>query len=122
MRFPHGPGIGIFSSIVDDVIAGLFFLVCLVVVIGLLFVLVRFLLVATKAAELYIAKNRSTATTSSAPTVVTTPVATTPVATSPVATPASAATTPAATKPTTTVSAKTQPTPRTRAPKSPPTN
>ena len=112
MRFPHGPGIGIFSSIVDDVIAGLFFLVCLVVVIGLLFVLVRFLLVATKAAELYIAKNRSTATTSSAPTVVTTPVAT----------PASAATTPAATKPTTTVSAKTQPTPRTRAPKSPPTS
>ena len=57
MRFPHGPGFGMFGGILESIIAGLFFLVCLVVVVGLLFILVRFLLVATKAAEVYVAKN-----------------------------------------------------------------
>jgi uncharacterized protein YpmB len=57
MRFPHGPGFGMFGGILESIIAGLFFLVCLVVIVGLLFILVRFLLVATKAAEVYVAKN-----------------------------------------------------------------
>ena len=57
MRFPHGPGFGMFGGILESIIAGLFFLVCLVVIVGLLFLLVRFLLVATKAAEVYVAKN-----------------------------------------------------------------
>jgi uncharacterized membrane protein len=57
MRFPHGPGFGMFGGIIQDVIVGLFFLVCLAVVIALLVVIVRFLLVATRAAEIYIAKN-----------------------------------------------------------------
>ena len=95
MRFPHGPGFGAFGGIIDSIIAGLFFLLCFAVVVGLLFVLVRFLLVATKAAEIYVAKNGTTApvapaatapvTTMTAPT---TSVATTPVATTPVTKPA----------------------------------
>jgi hypothetical protein len=95
MRFPHGPGFGAFGGIIESVIAGLFFLVCLAVVVGLLFVLVRFLLVATKAAEIYVAKNSAT-----------TPATTTPVATAPVAA------APATTKPATTI-------PRTRSTKPP---
>ena len=90
MRFPHGPGFGAFGGIFESIVAGLFFLLCFAVVVGLLFLLVRFLLVATKAAEIYIAKNRPAEPT---PTVAATPAATTPVATSTVST------TPVATKP-----------------------
>jgi cytoskeletal protein RodZ len=98
-----------FGGILQDVIAGLFFIVCFLVVVGLLVVLVRFLLVATKAAEIYVAKNSSTqpvgsTTPAAEPTVVTTPVVTTPVKTTPVKT------TPVTTTPTTT---------RTRTPKPP---
>jgi cytoskeletal protein RodZ len=80
-----------FGGILQDVIAGLFFIVCFLVVVGLLVVLVRFLLVATKAAEIYVAKNSSTqpvvsTTPAAEPTVVTTPVKTTPVKTTPVST------------------------------------
>ena len=103
MRFPHGPGLGAFGGIIDSVIAGLFFLLCFAVVVGLLFVLVRFLLVATKAAEIYVAKNSTTqpvAPTTTAP-AATSPVATNTVATTPI---------------TTTV---TKPAPRTRTPKPP---
>jgi predicted lipid-binding transport protein (Tim44 family) len=106
MRFPHGPGSGAFGGIIESVIAGLFFLLCFAVVVGLIFVLVRFLLVATKAAEIYVAKNRSMAPvdpTTSAP-ATTTPVATSTATTTPVAT-----------------TAVTKPVPRTRAPKPPTT-
>ncbi|MDQ1551125.1 MAG: hypothetical protein QOD50_547 [Actinomycetota bacterium] len=85
MRIPHGPGgLGMIGGIFADVLAGLVFIICFIVVVGLLVVLVRFLLVATKAAEIYIAKNgpaRSTvestpAATATIPTTTTTPAAT----------------------------------------------
>jgi hypothetical protein len=104
MRFPHGPGFGAFGGIIDSIVAGLFFLLCFAVVVGLLFVLVRFLLVATKAAEIYVAKNSATQPVA---TTAATPGATTPVATNTVAT------TPVATSPVT------KPVPRTRTPKPP---
>jgi hypothetical protein len=82
MHFPHGPGgFGMFGGVIESVIAGLFFIVCFAIVVGLLFVLVRFLLVATKAAELYVARNSAAAPAepvASAPvTTAPTPVATT---------------------------------------------
>lgn len=104
MRFPHGPGYGAFGGIIESVIAGLFFLVCAVIVIGLLIVLVRFLLVATRAAEIYVARNSTVETSAPAATTPTTP---TPVATDTVTT------TPVAT------TAATKPAPRTRSPKPP---
>lgn len=58
MRFPHGPGgFGMFGEIYAQIVSGLIFMICFVVVVGLLFVLIRFLLAATKAAEIYVAKN-----------------------------------------------------------------
>ncbi len=57
MRIPHGPGIGMIGGIFADVLAGLVFIICFIIVVGLLVVLVRFLLVATKAAEIYVSKN-----------------------------------------------------------------
>ncbi len=39
------------------VVSGLFFSLCLAVAVGLIFLLVRFLLVATHAAQIYVAKN-----------------------------------------------------------------
>jgi hypothetical protein len=105
MRFPpNGPGFG-FYTVFADVMAGLVFIVCLVIVVGLIVLLVRFLLVATKAAELYVAKNR--------PVIETT---TTPVGT-PAATPVATAT---ATTPTPTVTRPAPTTTRTRVPKTPP--
>ena len=71
------------GGIFADVLAGLVFIICFIIVVGLLVVLVRFLLVATKAAEIYVAKNGpaqpvapatpaaevSTTTTTATPTV-----------------------------------------------------
>jgi predicted lipid-binding transport protein (Tim44 family) len=104
MRFPHGPGFGAFGGIIESVVAGMFFLLCFAVVVGLLFVLVRFLLIATKAAEIYVAKNSTAQPVAPATTA---PAATTPVTTT------TASTTPIATAPVT------KPTPRTRTPKPP---
>ena len=86
MRIPHGsgPGFGLYS-IFADVVAGLGFIIGLAVVVGLIVLLVRFLLIATKAAELYVANNRplnptaatppaSTASTTAPPMAATTPV------------------------------------------------
>ncbi|HEX4058595.1 MAG TPA: hypothetical protein VHX87_09820 [Galbitalea sp.] len=94
MKFPHpgGPGIGLahggvgfLGGIFADVLAGLVFIICFAVVVGLLVVLVRFLLVATRAAELYIANNSpnrsatTPATTTQAPAAAKpAPTATTP--------------------------------------------
>ena len=83
-----------FGGILEDVIAGLFFIVCFLVVVGLVVVIVRFLLIATKAAEIYVAKNSTTApvetalpaaptTTVGTTTATTTPVETTPLPTAP---------------------------------------
>jgi hypothetical protein len=61
MPFPHHPAIGFNpGAVFADVIAALFFLVCLVIVVGVLLVFIRFLLVTTKAAEVYVAKNGGT--------------------------------------------------------------
>ena len=67
MHFPHpgggiglGGGLGFFGGIFADVLAGLVFIICFAIVVGVLVVLVRFLLVATRAAELYIANNSAT--------------------------------------------------------------
>ena len=105
MRIPHGPGIGMIGGIFADVLAGLVFIICFIIVVGLLVVLVRFLLVATKAAEIYVSKNSAAR----------------PVETSTPATPAATATT--ATTPTTTApTAKTPTATRARTPKTPPTS
>ena len=74
MRFPGGPGFG-FYSVVTDVVGGLLFILAVVVVVGLIVILVRFLLVATRAAEIYIAKNRPSegVTSPGAPAPVTPP-------------------------------------------------
>jgi hypothetical protein len=56
MRFPHGPGMNGFA-IVSQVAEGLVVVLCIAVIVGLLVLIVRFLLVATKAAQLYIARN-----------------------------------------------------------------
>src|ERR1700712_699093 len=58
MRFPHGPGgYGMFGGILEDILVGLFFLICFAIAVGLLFLVVRFLLAATRAAEIYVANN-----------------------------------------------------------------
>jgi hypothetical protein len=83
MRFPpHGPGgFGLLGGIFTDILAGLVFIILFIVAVGLLFVLVRFLLVATKAAELYVAKNGTTQDNAPATAPAPTPaVATKPVA------------------------------------------
>ncbi len=95
MRFPNGPGFGLFGGILMDVLAGLLVIIGFIVLVGLLVVLVRFLLVATKAAELYVAQHSPQQTAT--PAVPVTPVVA-----------------PAETKPTTTPT-------RARAPRTPPT-
>jgi hypothetical protein len=102
MRFPHPGGFGAFSTVFTDIVAGLAFIICFVIIVGLLVVLVRFLLVATRAAELYIAKNSGAATPASTGTST--------------AAPAAAAPSTAPTK----LAPVTAPTPRTRATRTPP--
>jgi hypothetical protein len=108
MRFPHGPGFGIYS-IFADVAAGLAFILGFVIVVGLIVLLVRFLLVATKAAEIYVAKNRPL----DGPPVSAPPAPVTPIAPAPETT-SSVATTPVVVPPRTS-------TPRSRSPKPPTT-
>ena len=82
MNFPH-PGPGGLSGLrgtASLLAQGFFFILMLAVCIGLIVLLVRFLLVATKAARLYVDKN------SAAPAVSTAPKAT-------IAAPTAAATT-----------------------------
>ncbi len=56
MFIGHGAPAAVFG-VLATLVSVLFFLVCLAVVVGLLFLLVRFLLVATKAAQLYVDKH-----------------------------------------------------------------
>jgi hypothetical protein len=69
MPYPHpGPGMGGLAPVLSLLIHGFFFIVMLAVVVGLIFLLVRFLLVATKAARIYIDRNgASTGTATAAP-------------------------------------------------------
>ncbi len=52
-----GPGFHDVFGILGAIVYGLFFVLCLVVAVGLIVLLVRFLLVATRAAQLYVEKN-----------------------------------------------------------------
>ncbi|MCU1470252.1 MAG: hypothetical protein JWQ39_1401 [Glaciihabitans sp.] len=133
MRFIPG-GFGFAGQIFGAIAAGLFFIVVVIVVLGVLFVLVRFLMAATRAADTYVRvhevpKDDTAVTAPDAPTA-TSPAAKIPVAKTPVA-PApdakASATTPpvpaatstsAATTPLPTVTKPVTRTPRT--PKTPP--
>ena len=53
----YGWGYGPFGHVVGAIVYGLFCLFMILVIVGILFLLVRFLLVATKAAQLYVTKN-----------------------------------------------------------------
>ncbi len=62
-----GPGFGgPFGHLIVLILSGVFTIFVILVIIGLLFVLVRFLLVGTKAAQLYIEKNGPTTTAAKA--------------------------------------------------------
>ncbi len=88
MNFPHpggfgGQGFGIFQTIVTDIVAGIVFIVLLAVAVALIFLIVRFLISMTRAADLYVSLNRrpvdagtTTVTTETTPAPVT-PTATT---------------------------------------------
>jgi Na+-transporting methylmalonyl-CoA/oxaloacetate decarboxylase gamma subunit len=108
MRFPPGPGgLGLFGTVFTDILAGLVFIILFVLAVGVLFVFVRFLWVATKAAELYIARNGSTHADTDSSEPVTKPVAPPPAADA------------ATTQPTTTTTAAPS---RSRTTKTPPAN
>jgi predicted lipid-binding transport protein (Tim44 family) len=99
--FNDGPGMGFgpFAHILMTILSGVAFLVSFAIVAGLLFLLVRFLLVATQAAQIYVAKNRPA--TPVAPTT-TAPAATAPASTKPATVaPAKPTTAPAPVKPAT---------------------
>lgn len=72
--FNDGPGpIGWLGHLFGMAVMGILSLVVLVVIVGLIFLLVRFLLVGTTAAQLYISKNspaKSQATTPAAAAAV----------------------------------------------------
>ena len=90
----YGPGFDgpPFGHLIFTIIGGLVWLIALAITIAVLVLLIRFLLVATKAAQVYVARNA-------------------PVEPSPAATPAAAPTTPAA-----------PPATKPRTPKAPPTS
>jgi predicted lipid-binding transport protein (Tim44 family) len=95
-----GPGMGFnpFVQFFVTALTGVAFLVSFAIIAGLIFLLVRFLLVATQAAQIYVAQNRPAEPV--APAAASPAPAATPAA-APAATPAAAPAkpTPAATKP-----------------------
>jgi hypothetical protein len=105
MRFPYGTFVPSIWSVLGTAFTALVALIVLAIIAALIFLLVRFLLVGTRAAELYIARNTDTGPIAIVPD--TAPVAPEPVAPAPVA-------------PETTVTSPTKPLPRTRTPKAPP--
>jgi predicted lipid-binding transport protein (Tim44 family) len=133
---PFIPGGHQIAGFFGLVVGGIFSLLALAVAIGLIFLLVRFLLIGTRAAQLYIAKNEpirtipptqvASATTHPASTVPTRPTAPAPsAAATPAAASAPASTTPLpTTKPATTKAttpiATTKPPTKPRTPKIPP--
>ena len=68
---PYMWGFGWFGPLLMNVLCGILAIFTMLVVIGLIFLLVRFLLVGTKAAQLYLAKNAPPAATPA--TTATTP-------------------------------------------------
>jgi uncharacterized membrane protein len=79
-----GPGFGLFGQLFGAIFAGLTFIVVAVVLIGLLVLVVRFLLSATRAADIYVRLHEvaKDAPVADGP-VVDGPVADAPVATAP---------------------------------------
>jgi hypothetical protein len=84
MRF--GPGLGIFGQFFGAIFAGLLFMVVAVVLIGLLVLVVRFLLSATRAADIYVRLHEAKDAPGVDGPVVDGPVADAPVASVPTAT------------------------------------
>lgn len=95
-----GPFDGIAHGI-GLIVLGVFWLLALAVIVTILVLLVRFLLVATKAARLYVAKNSpvEVKATPAATTATTATTATAPTATTPTTTPAPTVVTPVVKKP-----------------------
>ena len=77
--FGWGFGHGLFS-VFANVVAGLAFMLCVTITLAVLFLLVRFLLVGTRAAQLYVARHEPERPTraSSTPPVGSPPVGTPP--------------------------------------------
>jgi predicted lipid-binding transport protein (Tim44 family) len=126
MQFIPG-GFGFAGQFFGAIAAGLFFIVVVVVVLGVLFVLVRFLMAATRAAETYVRvhelpKDETVVTAPDAPTAKSADAKTpdAPTAKAPATTPPvpAASSTSAATTPLPTVTKPVTKTPRT--PKAPP--
>ncbi len=119
--YGDGP-LGWFGHLIGAVVTGLFTFLVFLVAAALVFLLVRFLLVATKAAQIYVAKNTPAKPVAPATPTTPTTAAAAPAATAPAATaPAATATKPATTKPATTKPAAAKPTTKPRTPKTPPT-
>ena len=124
-------GFGSVGHVFTAVIAGLWFILVFVVAVGVLFLLVRFLLVATRAAQLYVAKNAPAAPVATVPPVAKQPAAPADAATSSVVPPpsssptssTSASSTSAVTKPISKpgTTAATKPVSKPRTPRTPPT-
>ena len=119
-----GIGLGSVTHVLTTVIAGLWFVVMFVIAVGLIFLLVRFLLVATRAAQIYVAKHAPVEPTATAapdtPATPTAPAAPADAATSSVVPPTTSTTsTSAVTKPL--ARPATKPAAKPRTPKTPPT-
>ena len=107
-NFGFGWGYG-FMAVIQTFVCGVVALLAFAVAVGLIFLLVRFLLVATRAAQLYLAEHEpsrpvapaasATPAASTTPTASTTPAAATPAAKTPPATTSAAATATPAGKP-----------------------
>ena len=80
MMFTPWGGFGPLGHILTTVIAGFWFIAVFVVTVGLLFLLVRFLLVGTRAAQIYVARNAPVVPPASASTTPATSPATSPAA------------------------------------------
>ena len=94
-NFGFGWGHG-FMAVIQTFVCGVVALLAFAVAVGLIFLLVRFLLVATRAAQLYVAEHEPHRPVGpaapSAPAASTTPTAATPVAKTPPSTTSAAAT------------------------------
>jgi hypothetical protein len=115
MRFPYGTFVPSIWGVLSTAFTALVALILLAVIAALIFLLVRFLLVGTRAAELYIARNSDTGPIAIVPESA--PVAPEPVTPEPVA---PEPVTPEPVTPEPTVIPPTKPLPRTRTPKAPP--
>lgn len=116
---PSFDGFGGFPHLIGLAFYGIFVLIVFAALLTLAFLLARFLLVATRAAKIYVEKNGSAVTAhATAPAASSAPV-TTPVVAEPTATTTTAAR--AATKPVTPVTPAPKPATKPRTPKTPPT-